>query len=624
MVGFFVCLGLENSLNFPSARDSGTHGSTGMQERIELLEARVETLERELKAIRQAVSQPDALKDPGQMPGFPPAATPEDASEEILQWVGQSALLPRISTICFLLVVALILRTLTDNGMVDKQVGSLLGMTYAALLISIGWYKYRRLSPLAPVFGVCGAILMYSIVVETHAHFESLPSVPAYMLLVATGVGMGLISYFHHSALPVLVGSLGMGLASLAVDYPNPYYPHLGVVLLIANLLGAFATRLQKCSWLRWILLLVTVTMLQVWGIKIKIKWAKGGPDLAALGPDWYLPMIAIFLLVFLGTAVWAVLRWSERVSRFDLSLPPITVVCAYAAAGLVTRQRWGTNLWLACMAIVFVFVLLGWAAWLADRQSGKGANAFALAGTLLAILSLPTVFGSLAWALPVISGFAICLGVAAEKWNRGGLRLLSYLTQLYAGAALVYLLRESGAGPSFLTEFSVSGLLAGASLFHFWWCRRHSPAGLDLFSRLDPEDRSAIFLFLSGLSGGFLLVRAVLYQILSSFGGEFQIIFQGGQSVIINAAAAILMLVAFRGRDREMRNVSILITLIGAGKVFIYDLFALSGLPLVLSVFSFGLTVSLISICLPRWTRVEESETGVGGAGGSIEGTES
>src|SRR3972149_3499852 len=51
-----------------------------------------------------------------------------DASEELLSWIGKSSLLQRLSTLCFLLVVALILRTLTDSGLIDLQIGSLLGM----------------------------------------------------------------------------------------------------------------------------------------------------------------------------------------------------------------------------------------------------------------------------------------------------------------------------------------------------------------------------------------------------------------------------------------------------------------------------------------------------------------
>jgi hypothetical protein len=111
--------------------------------------------------------------------------------EGVLKKAGTGALLPRVATVCFIMVVALILRTITDSEIIDKQLGSLLGMGYATALILVGGWFYLKKSSLAPVFPACGLLLLFSIVIETHAthaRFQSLSTVMAYVILMAAGV----------------------------------------------------------------------------------------------------------------------------------------------------------------------------------------------------------------------------------------------------------------------------------------------------------------------------------------------------------------------------------------------------------------------------------------------------
>ena len=84
-----------------------------------------------------------------------------------------------------------------------------------------------------------------------------------------------------------------------------------------------------------------------------------------------------------------------------------------------------------------------------------------------------------------------------------------------------------------------------------------------------------------------------------------------GGQTVIVNFAAAGLLLYSFGRRDKELRNVAIFVAIVGAGRVFLLDLFGLRGVPLVASVFSFGLGIMLISVALSRWQKLEAREAG-------------
>ena len=158
------------------------------------LENRIQMLEKHLERLSAHIS------DEGADPVGPAAATPisrprqlskaypdddmPELTEEVLGWASRNAVLPRLATVCFLMVIALVLRTITDSGLVNKLLGSGLGMGYATALMIFGWYKYGQESPLAPVFAACGVVLMSTIVVETHMHFKSLPLIPAYLTLM--------------------------------------------------------------------------------------------------------------------------------------------------------------------------------------------------------------------------------------------------------------------------------------------------------------------------------------------------------------------------------------------------------------------------------------------------------
>jgi hypothetical protein len=584
-----------------------------LEKRVEELSHQVEDLRRrvdELSTGRQ-VAPPIARTESR---GSPPEQA--DAGEELLSWMGQSSLLPRISTACFLLVLALVLRTITDNDLLDKQVGSLVGMVYAGLLISISWYKYDRKSPLAPIFAVCGAVLMYTIVLETHDHFESLPSIPAYVLLVVTGIGMASISYFYQNALPVLVGSLGMGIAAVAIDYPNPHFPYLALVLLVANLLGAFATRLQRCSWLRWILLILTILMVQAWGLKIGIRLSRGtASEMTALGLHWYLPVVAVFALAFQGIAFWAIFRRSiEKVSRFDLALPVVNALWAFGAA-LYLLRVWGSSLVsLGLVGLAWAALQFGIATWIVRQREIKtrGANAYVLAGTVLLVIDLPILFGSVIPALGILSLVAVGLFKLSLRWGRGGIRAISYLLQVALCVWLVYQTLENSPGKAAVWTGLTAGAMTAFGLMHFVWCRRNKPSADSwLFSRMDAEDRTGVFVLMSALVSAFFLARTVLYWLLLDTGESLAQLFQGGQSVIVNFAGAGLLLLSFSRRDKELRNVAIFVSLVGAGRVFIMDLFHIRGIALVGSILSFGLAMSLVSVVLTRWQKRESREEG-------------
>ncbi|BCR06936.1 hypothetical protein DESUT3_40050 [Desulfuromonas versatilis] len=583
-----------------------------MEERTRKLEERIEALEAQLRTLTAKVEDLAAGRQLGTAPagraGNAAAGRPEeDASEEILSWVGRSALLPRLSTLCFLLVVALALRTVTDSDLIDKQVGSLLGMVYAGALMFTGWYQYGRKSPLAPVFTLCGGILMYIIVVETHERFESLPSVPAYVMVLATGAGMALISYLHRLALPILVGTFGLCFAGVALDYPNPSFVALTATLLAANLLGLWASFLKRCSWLRWTLLVVTIVMLVAWGLKLGViisKRASAPPDLAA---GWFLPAVMLFGLFFLGSSLFGILRAGKgRVSKFDLVTPAVNVAWTFCAAAYLVNLRTGSMTAVGLLGVFLALVHLGAALWLGAREvPGKpGTNAYLWAGAVLLGLASPAVTGDVLGSLLLLSPLAMIMARLAQRWGSGGVRVTSYLLQVYCCLALLVAVFTSLEAVPSVSGGVTALALALVTLYHHAWCRRNPPAEATVFRRLDAEDRSAVLLLLAALVDGYCLVRIGLHHGLEAAGGLGPHAFTCGQSVAVNLAAIVLMSLAYFRRSIELRNVAILVTLVGAMKVFFLDLIAAQGVPLVLSVFSFGVAAMLISLALSRWQK--------------------
>ena len=594
-----------------------------LEKREKELENRIQMLERQLDRLSAHISDEGSAhaaaapipRQASQLDKHYPADDMPELSEEVLSWASRNAILPRLATVCFLMVIALILRTITDSGLVSKLPGSAIGMGYAAALMVFGWYKYTKESPLAPVFAACGVVLMSTIVVETHTHFQSLPLVPAYLTLMATGLGMGLMSRRFNAFVPISVGVLGMCFAGAAIDYPHPFFPYLALVLYTANVLGYFAAQLKRCSWLRWLVLFVTMIMLQLWGIRLGMMLHKGDAIPPELAPAWYLPVLAVFFLTFVFLSLLGIVNaGSQKISRFDFSLPTLNVIWAFTLARHVTEAwRMNVNL-LGVIGLLGAAALFGMTFWCARRniEGAPGTNTFAFAGGTLLALALPSATGAFVMSLPVISLVAITMAIVSRVWENGGVRGTTYLMNIYACAALVFHLRGEGPGATDPVNMLPAVLLAFISISHYQWCRRWPvPATSALFDTIDRNDRSAVLLLLGGLASGFFMVRIALFQALPFITAEMQRdSFRCGQSVLINGAAIILIVLAYLRKNKELRNVAILVTVVGAIKVFLYDLLGTHGLPLVFSVFSFGVAAAVESIALGKWQKLPAKQT--------------
>lgn len=580
-----------------------------LEQRVARLESQVAELSAELVSLRGAVgkAEPAATGKPVRQA----AGGGGDASEELLSWVDRAYVLPRIATTSFILVVALALRTLTDGGAIEVQLGTLLGMVYAFVLIAYGWFAYSQKSAQAPVFVLWGTLVMCSVVVETHRVFQALPTVIAYLLLAATGWSTVLMSRRFQVALPVFAGTIGMSFAAFAINYPSPVFPLLTVIMVLANGFAAYASGLLRASWLRWILLALTLFMIQIWDLKLGIYLDKLAHDALDFSIRGFLPAIGALGLALAVIALAGVLgKIQEKVAKFDIALPVINVLWIFAAARYSLAHGLAEAWVFGVPAVLGGAAHLGVAWWLARRggADAPGTTSFALAGGLLIALALPAALGHALPASTVTAALAVGLAVASQRIASGGVRLVSYLLQFYASLSLIILLwTAEQTGPSLLGA-AASGLLAAIGTYHYFWSRRTPPPpGGPWTDRFNQGDRWAALLLIAALLSGFFTLRMGLYQGLVAVHLATPQAFGSGQSLIINLAAAALLVISLRQRNKELRNVGVLVTAVAAGKVLL-DVVGLKGVTLLVSIFSFGVAAAIASLVLGRWGKVTTS----------------
>ena len=256
-------------------------------------------------------------------------------------------------------------------------------------------------------------------------------------------------------------------------------------------------------------------------------------------------------------------------------------------------------------MATVLISALyLGLVTWLARRgeEDMPGGKEFVTAATILLIQGLAISVPPLV-ALPVWTVAAAILTLRADRWRSGGIRLISYLFQIFV---LFFALRQESLSVE-ETVWSlgvlVFGFMAGCNLWLYRWCRKHPPDyDSAFFTVFDRGDYSAVILLVLGLFQSFAAIRFLASAILPGAWHETVMAFACIQSVILNGGIVFLLIVGLKRRNREMLTVAGLVVLVAAIKVFLFDLFRANGLPLVLSVFSFGVVAATCSVVMRKW----------------------
>lgn len=589
--------------------ESQYKGLEQLSEQVRTLKDKVEHLSARLAALEG--SRP--LHHSGDRTG---SETAQPLREEIYTSPGlidTTSLLPRIATVCFLLVIALILRTITDNQIINTQVGSVLGMTYAAIIIVLGWRLYGKKSRLAPIFPGCGILLLFSVVLETHAHYESLSTVGAYSILFIAGGTIFAMSIRYRASSLVCLGVPGSAAVAMAIDFPYPIYPILGLLLLSAIIAASYAFKQQICRYLRWFTLILSIVFWMLWTSKMSTLPTSAETIAELMYPSWFFPMLFVFWGVYLTTVVLNVLKKDLQLGLFESILPAILALGAFGAGHVAVYNWFQDKDWFYGIIVVIATLHLALAWWLAshDREKASGTNVFIFAGACLIVATSAAVLKNIGYILPVWSASALILAYLSAYWRNEGVRVTSYILQTVTCAAAI--ISDAALVPATapLATGIASLSLCVFSIIQYNWSRSHLPdqSHSFYFSKLDKKDYSAVALLITGLLGGYYFAQFGLYEILSKITADFAFQFRSGQSLIINIGAILLMYLALKGRNKEIIIIASIVALIGTGKVFIFDMFGIKGMPLVLSVFSTGVVAAFGSVVMGRWQK-KEAET--------------
>jgi hypothetical protein len=384
-----------------------------LQQQVTELTGRVQTVESEVPAAPR-----------GHRPEL--AAVTTDAGGA---WLVRSAVLRRIATISFVLVLALVLRTLTDSEVVTNTVGVRLGIGYSLLLVAVGWRHLAGNLPGRRVFTLCGALLLCALVLETHSRFDYLGTTTAHGLLIGTLVVCAALGLRYRTPVVVEAGVLAAAVTSLAIGFPTPAFHLTAATLLLAMLGATLVGGQRKTPWLHWVVLVLLLFFWLLWAAKLRAPLVRAEALPPSLQIGWFLPALAATFAVLLGIGY---RRSRAGTDAFGLVLPTWNVLWSFGAAATVVVPWLDAGRWLgvAALTVAVLHLVLAWRFARATPANTAAAGSLALAataafvpGTWLATSSLSA--GAATWGLA-----ALGLAWWSGRLGSGGMRLLACCLQ--------------------------------------------------------------------------------------------------------------------------------------------------------------------------------------------------
>ena len=500
---------------------------------------------------------------------------------------GLAASLQRAATVCFVLVVALVLRTATDAGWLPAEAGTWLGLAYALGVVAAAGVVAgpgRRTD--AATLLVTGSLLACAVVLEGTRRLHAFPVPLGYGLLILQVLVAGGIAARRGLGLPlglVLPASL---LSAWFVTAAEPVFPWLAATVWSAALVAQVADRRGEAGWVRAVAMVAAVGLWALWALE-----AGAG---ALVSPVVYGGLLGSFVALPWAAVAW---RGARGISAgpADALEPGATVAWAYVAARAALPSPA-----VGAVGVLVGIGLLGTAALLARRP---GRDGLAVAGVLALGLGVPGMMGR-PWLSPALLA-AAAYGVArlSARWGSGGVRVGSYLLSVLSLVQPLWNGAFGVAGGEAWPRAAAVGAAGVLSLALHGWCRSTPPPPSGLFRRVDRTDDSAVAVLLVGLAQVFFALRFAAFASLRGLGAG---VFGAAQSAILCSGALGLLWLGARRGNGELRAVAALVYAVAAGKVFGYDLFWLRGVPLVASVLALGGAAAAGGVILARRVRPE------------------
>ena len=528
-----------------------------------------------------------------------------EQTEGLGDWISKGALLQKMAAVCFILVFALLLRTITDYGYVNVTTGSLMGLGYVSILAIVGCVFYMTGRQMANVFSICGFLLLFSIVFEGASRFGAISTGVAYAILFTALITSSAVAIRYRVAKLLAVSLLGVTISSLVIGFPKINFPLSALLFFAANWVVIIASERKVSPKLKWPVTLLTLLFWSLWAFKayMPVSRSEVMPDYVHI--NWLLPFLACFGALYFMTYLRRYFS-EEELTVYDAVIPTFNVVLLFLAGNVVLNNylQMSWLLGILALAISSAHFAIGWRLSVNDPGRCAAVGGSFVAGALMLAMGLPVMVGNVVWAVPFWSLAAYGLLRLSGRCDSAMIRVIAYIYMLFTfWVAMMMGVFVIGKTPSPHASLVAAAVLAVMGILQFRWCRSNPPPD-SLFTKIDSGDYTALSLLLVGVAGlYFLFAMAIEMFAVKALADPLNTV-KCARSILVNIAAIALLVLGSRGRNLELVWIAVVLALIGCIKVFLVDLFGASGLPLVLSVLSFGVVAAVGSVVMGRWQK--------------------
>jgi hypothetical protein len=492
---------------------------------------------------------------------------------------GTTIFFGRLALISFVLVGALVLRTVTRQGWLTPGLGAWIGLVYCGLLMFVPLLLERYRSPQmsARMLQICGGLLAPLIILETAVRAKAMSIATAAVVMGFVGLCAGLIGVLQkestkRAALILLAQVLSLAALGLTPDGA----PWRGGALLALSALAIWLSHRGDAAYLRPVILL-PVWIALAGGVLLTARRSGIDPGVSLA---LILCVLGIWILV-LGNSI---LRRGV-LDRFERVAFVLATLWAY---GLSLFYLPGVAM--PAAPVLALILLVAALSIPVDRMRGGAMWSSAL----LPSLSLPWMDPS-GLTLGVFSLLQQRIGLAVAS---GSGRILSHLMVVIAvTVALSMGGLLSAPDATLLSRILMGGGLGLAALIHYWTCVRR-----------EEDERIERGMAPLSLVSAVLVTFCTLRLVSSHLLGHDQA-YKLSLSLLLGGLSLAALLVGRWSGLRATSSLGLIGIILLAAKVLVWDLAELEGVYLVISVLNLGFAALITSLILKSGSDSDQRE---------------
>ena len=566
---------------------------TPIESRIRALEDQVFLLSKRMDELTEAMHAVGAMRG-SSSPGATTfhafhSTNPEgDASslESSLDRLFRSDLFMHLATLCYVLVVALVLRIITENQLIPIPLGIFLGISYCAGLVLWSLLPHRGADSTARTIGVTGLIVLGLLVFEAHHNFHQISLFTAFFLLLAAMFAAVTVGWKYDTPVVGWMGLLLPPILFFVMGYPEAEKGWGFTFLALATACAFGGESILRLWPARGALGIMVLLALFSWNRDL-YRFFYDHSQSPFVTPAFLWTTLA-FAGLYLVPSLFA--AWIKRsLSYFEKVAPSASVSVAYYFSECEQLRRGLDQGLYASLGLLASALLLtiGFGFGVRNRPQGYGLRTFLCAGVVLLILSSTDVLHSVESQTLLWSLCAVAFLWLAMYFECPDLRFLSFL--LHAVVFLIVSLKSALTySESHPWATMLSCYLGVAMLFHYGMGRFGARGSGS--ERLQGSDRFAMVLLVCSLMSFYYFGRNVLIGIAGVSPLTTCL-----QSTWLTLLASITFFEGTRGHNRDFEITGFLAFGVAGSKVFIWDVWMGVGHYFAVSVFFFG---ALAGIC--------------------------